>query len=135
MQKQEKTQWCWNASGNTIAAYWGYNYTQTEFCNLAHAATGVSCANQPATLGDMAGAWGCTAGPVLADALRIAYVVSPVSPDSGSGRSATVLLAATQGGGWHLAGVRESDWSTTRRASPAASGPPPRPTDPRPRPR
>ncbi|MET9415981.1 hypothetical protein ABZY03_17730 [Streptomyces klenkii] len=50
-----------------------------------------------------------TARPVLAEALRIAYVVSPVSPDSGSGRSATVLLAATQGGGWHLAGVRESD--------------------------
>ncbi|MFC5145408.1 hypothetical protein [Streptomyces aureoversilis] len=50
-----------------------------------------------------------TARPVLAEALRIAYVVSPVSPDSGSGRSATVLLAATRGGGWHLAGVRESD--------------------------
>ncbi|MFF4741152.1 papain-like cysteine protease family protein [Streptomyces sp. NPDC001262] len=57
MQKQEQSQWCWDASGNTIASWWGYNYSQTDFCNLANRATGVSCANQPATPNDIAGAW------------------------------------------------------------------------------
>ncbi|MEV5378304.1 papain-like cysteine protease family protein [Streptomyces nondiastaticus] len=57
MQKQEQSQWCWDASGNTVANWWGYNYSQTDFCNLANRATGVSCNNQPATPNDVAGAW------------------------------------------------------------------------------
>ncbi|MFI1798112.1 hypothetical protein ACH427_12250 [Streptomyces sp. NPDC020379] len=47
------------------------------------------------------------AKPVLTEALRLTYAVSSVS--AGDGRGATAMLAATQGGGWHLAAVREGD--------------------------
>lgn len=45
--------------------------------------------------------------PTAATALQLSYVAAPVNV--GEARSATVLLGATQGGGWHLAAVRESD--------------------------
>ncbi|GAA0364599.1 hypothetical protein [Streptomyces blastmyceticus] len=51
------------------------------------------------------------AKPVLTEALRLTYAVSSVSADNG--RSATVMLGATQGGGWHLAAVREGDSDAT----------------------
>ncbi|GGR07899.1 papain-like cysteine protease family protein [Streptomyces netropsis] len=56
MQKQVRDQWCWDASGLTIANYWGYtNYNQYDFCRLAaQGNSGLDCNNQPATLGDMA---------------------------------------------------------------------------------
>ncbi|MBB4894651.1 hypothetical protein FHS39_003709 [Streptomyces olivoverticillatus] len=58
MLKQEKTQWCWDASGLTIAQWWGFTqYSQTDFCNLAAKGSSLSCNNQPATLDDMANAW------------------------------------------------------------------------------
>ncbi|MCC9311790.1 C39 family peptidase [Kitasatospora sp. RB6PN24] len=57
MQKQVQDEWCWDASGLTLADYWGYTqYSQYDFCNLAHQYSGVSCNDQPATLDDMAGA-------------------------------------------------------------------------------
>ncbi|MFC5719222.1 papain-like cysteine protease family protein [Streptomyces gamaensis] len=57
MQKQVQSQWCWDASGLTIANYWGYNrYSQADFCRLAAQNNRLSCNNQPATLGDMANA-------------------------------------------------------------------------------
>ncbi|MEU4746813.1 papain-like cysteine protease family protein, partial [Actinosynnema sp. NPDC023658] len=55
MAKQEKTQWCWAASGLTIAKYQGYGSTQSDFCTRAQPYYG--CNNQPATLDDMARAW------------------------------------------------------------------------------
>ncbi|MFG2291829.1 papain-like cysteine protease family protein [Streptomyces sp. NPDC048603] len=54
MQKQVRTQWCWDASGVTIAKYWGRTVTQEQFCRLAAQGTWVDCNNQPATLEDMA---------------------------------------------------------------------------------
>lgn len=54
MQKQVRTQWCWDASGVTIAKYWGHSVTQEQFCRLAAQGTWVDCNNQPATLEDMA---------------------------------------------------------------------------------
>ncbi|MEV8530454.1 papain-like cysteine protease family protein [Streptomyces sp. NPDC051211] len=54
MQKQVRTQWCWDASGVTIAKYWGRNVSQERFCQLAAQGTWVNCNNQPATLEDMA---------------------------------------------------------------------------------
>ncbi|WP_225839827.1 papain-like cysteine protease family protein [Streptomyces sp. NK08204] len=56
MQKQVQDQWCWDASGLTIAYYWGYTqYNQYDFCRLANKYSGISCNDQPATLDDMAG--------------------------------------------------------------------------------
>ncbi|WP_371495012.1 C39 family peptidase [Kitasatospora sp. NBC_00374] len=55
MQKQVKDQWCWDASGVTIAHFWGHtSVSQEEFCKLAAQGTWVNCNNQPATLEDMA---------------------------------------------------------------------------------
>ncbi|KQV18324.1 papain-like cysteine protease family protein [Kitasatospora sp. Root107] len=54
MQKQVRTQWCWDASGVTIANYWGRTVSQEQFCQLAAQGTWVNCNNQPATLEDMA---------------------------------------------------------------------------------
>ncbi|MBV6699895.1 papain-like cysteine protease family protein [Kitasatospora aureofaciens] len=55
MQKQVRTQWCWDASGVTIANYWGRSdVTQEQFCRLAAQGTWVDCNNQPAALEDMA---------------------------------------------------------------------------------
>ncbi|MBN9744129.1 MULTISPECIES: papain-like cysteine protease family protein [Amycolatopsis] len=52
MQAQQKDQWCWDASGNTIAAYWGYSLTQTRFCQIAHNESGSDCANNQGYLSD-----------------------------------------------------------------------------------
>ncbi|MFJ4103016.1 papain-like cysteine protease family protein [Amycolatopsis japonica] len=52
MQAQQKTNWCWAASGNTIAAYWGYSLTQTRFCQIAHNESGNDCANLEGYLSD-----------------------------------------------------------------------------------
>ncbi|MCF3104828.1 C39 family peptidase [Streptomyces roseoverticillatus] len=55
MQKQVKDQWCWDATGLTIANYWGYTrYDQYDFCRLAAQNNRLDCNNRPATLGDMA---------------------------------------------------------------------------------
>ncbi|WP_020659994.1 papain-like cysteine protease family protein [Amycolatopsis benzoatilytica] len=52
MQAQQKDNWCWDASGNTIAAYWGYSLTQTRFCQIAHNESGNDCANDQGYLSD-----------------------------------------------------------------------------------
>ncbi|MDX3194360.1 papain-like cysteine protease family protein [Streptomyces sp. MN03-5084-2B] len=52
MQAQQKDQWCWDASGNTIAAYWGDSLTQTRFCQIAHNESGSDCANRQGYLSD-----------------------------------------------------------------------------------
>ncbi|WKX72156.1 papain-like cysteine protease family protein [Streptomyces sp. XD-27] len=55
MQKQVRSQWCWDASGVTIAKFWGRDVSQERFCQLAAQSGWVDCNNQPATLEDMAG--------------------------------------------------------------------------------
>ncbi|MFC4082154.1 papain-like cysteine protease family protein [Amycolatopsis samaneae] len=52
MQAQEKDQWCWDASGNTIADFWGHKLTQTRFCQIAHNESGRDCANNQGYLSD-----------------------------------------------------------------------------------
>lgn len=55
MEKQVQDQWCWDASGLTIAKFWGFKqYNQYDFCRLAARNNQLDCNNQPATLGDMA---------------------------------------------------------------------------------
>ncbi|MFI9722128.1 papain-like cysteine protease family protein [Streptomyces sp. NPDC052396] len=55
MQKQVQDEWCWDASGLTIANYWGHtNYNQYDFCRLAAQNSNLDCNDQPATLDDMA---------------------------------------------------------------------------------
>ncbi|MGW0751782.1 papain-like cysteine protease family protein [Streptomyces sp. NPDC002587] len=54
MQAQEKTNWCWAAGGNTIATWFGRNYSQNQFCNAAfNRQQGYDCPNDQATLGNV----------------------------------------------------------------------------------
>ncbi|MBB5872179.1 hypothetical protein F4553_005613 [Allocatelliglobosispora scoriae] len=53
MQAQQLSNWCWAASGNTVAAFYGYSYSQNQFCNLAfNRSMNSSCPNNQATLGN-----------------------------------------------------------------------------------
>ncbi|MER5768437.1 papain-like cysteine protease family protein [Streptomyces sp. NPDC001985] len=54
MQAQLKTNWCWAAAGNTIATYYGKNYSQNQFCNAAfNRQQNTECPNNQATLGNV----------------------------------------------------------------------------------
>lgn len=100
MQKQEKTQWCWVASGLTIAQYQGYGSTQTDFCNRAakHNAN-LSCDNQPATLGDMASAWGDLGMPHTGTGLSRAASFAEVRTDVDAARPLGARIGWKSGGG------------------------------------
>jgi hypothetical protein len=51
MQQQQNSNWCWAASGDTIASYFGYSYTQNQFCNAAFGRSiDSSCPNSQAAL-------------------------------------------------------------------------------------
>ncbi|MFE9425318.1 papain-like cysteine protease family protein [Kitasatospora sp. NPDC006697] len=54
MQQQQNSNWCWAASGDTIASWFGYSYTQNQFCNAAFGRSiNSSCPNSEAALGDV----------------------------------------------------------------------------------
>ncbi|MFD5933160.1 hypothetical protein [Streptomyces sp. NPDC060333] len=53
-----------------------------------------------------------TAQPLPAKAVKLTGLVSSLSTTV-NGRNATVMLAPTQGGGWHLAAVRDGDGDAT----------------------
>ncbi|WP_329067367.1 hypothetical protein [Streptomyces sp. NBC_01429] len=53
-----------------------------------------------------------TVPPLPTEAVKLASLVSSLSATV-NGRSATVMLAPTQGGGWHLAAVRDGDSDVT----------------------
>ncbi|AEW95621.1 MULTISPECIES: papain-like cysteine protease family protein [Streptomycetaceae] len=53
MQAQTKSNWCWAATGNTIATWYGRGYSQNAFCDAAFGyPQGTSCPNDQATLAD-----------------------------------------------------------------------------------
>lgn len=50
-QAQQKSNWCWAATGDSIASYWGKNVPQNTFCDLAFGrSTNQTCPNSQATL-------------------------------------------------------------------------------------
>jgi hypothetical protein len=50
-QAQEKSNWCWAAAGNSVAAYLGKSYSQNQFCNMAfNRSINSACPNNQATL-------------------------------------------------------------------------------------
>ncbi|MGX2997889.1 papain-like cysteine protease family protein [Streptomyces sp. JNUCC 64] len=54
MQAQQKTNWCWAAAGNTIAAWYGRSYSQNQFCNAAFGRSqATECPNSQATLANV----------------------------------------------------------------------------------
>jgi len=46
--------WCWAAGGNTIAAWFGRNHSQNQFCNASfNRSQNTECPNSQATLGNV----------------------------------------------------------------------------------
>ncbi|MGW5114468.1 papain-like cysteine protease family protein [Streptomyces noursei] len=83
MQAQEKTNWCWAASGNTIATWYGKNYSQNQFCNAAfNRQQNGTCPNNQATLGNVQNAldWmGVNPGSYVTGWLRYTTVQSEIN--------------------------------------------------------
>ncbi|MEV7598815.1 papain-like cysteine protease family protein [Kitasatospora sp. NPDC089797] len=97
MLKQEKTQWCWVASGLTIAKFQGFGSTQTDFCTRAQPSNG--CNNQPATLGDMARGWGSLGMTRTGTGLNSAATFDQVYTDVKASRPVAARIGWTAGGG------------------------------------
>ncbi|WP_232246381.1 papain-like cysteine protease family protein [Kitasatospora mediocidica] len=100
MHQQVKEQWCWAASGLTIAKFQGYGSTQDDFCKRAAKYDRyLSCDNRPATLDDMAYAWhdlGMTRpGQGLVRAASFAEITSEVK----ASRPVAARIGWTSGGG------------------------------------
>ncbi|WP_045695122.1 papain-like cysteine protease family protein [Streptomyces rubellomurinus] len=97
MYKQEKSQWCWVASGLTIAKFQGYGSTQTDFCTRANPYYG--CNNQPATLDDMARGWNSLGMTHLGTGLNSAATFNQVYTDVKAARPVAARIGWKSGGG------------------------------------
>ncbi|WP_171167742.1 papain-like cysteine protease family protein [Streptomyces sp. I05A-00742] len=99
MQAQEKTNWCWAASGNTIATWFGRKYSQNQFCNAAfNRQQGTTCPNNQATLGNVQNAlsWaGINRGSYVDGWLRYTTVQSEIN----AGRPIETRIGWKSGGG------------------------------------
>jgi hypothetical protein len=99
MQTQQQNQWCWVASGNTIATYLGRGTSQNSFCDIARGyPTSYPCPNEPGYL-----SWDQNAFSYLG--LRPGYeTYSPVSfsqivYDIDNGHPELTGISWTSGGG------------------------------------
>jgi len=99
MQSQQKTNWCWAASGATIASWFGYDYSQNSFCDAAFGySQGVNCPNNQATLGDDQTAYdwmGLNPGRYIQG--RISY--SGLQNEINAGRPVQTRIQWSSGGG------------------------------------
>ncbi|MFD7620005.1 papain-like cysteine protease family protein [Streptomyces sp. NPDC059802] len=99
MQAQEKTNWCWAASGNTVATWFGRNYSQNQFCNAAFGrAQGYECPNSQATLGNVQDGlhWaGINPGSYVTGWLRYPTVQAEIA----AGRPVETRIQWSAGGG------------------------------------
>ncbi|MFE7104825.1 papain-like cysteine protease family protein [Streptomyces sp. NPDC057575] len=99
MQAQQKTNWCWAASGNTIATWFGRNYSQNQFCNAAFGrAQGYECPNSQATLGNVQDGlyWtGVNPGSYVTGWLRYPTVQAEIA----AGRPVETRIQWSSGGG------------------------------------
>ncbi|OIK07708.1 papain-like cysteine protease family protein [Streptomyces monashensis] len=99
MQAQQNSNWCWAASGDTIAAWFGRNYTQNQFCDAAfNRPQGSTCGNWQAALDDVQNAldWmGINPGRYVNGYLRY----STVQTEIGAGRPVETRIEWNSGGG------------------------------------
>ncbi|MEU8034550.1 papain-like cysteine protease family protein [Streptomyces sp. NPDC049099] len=83
MQAQQNSNWCWAASGNTIASWFGRAYTQNQFCDAAfNRPQGSACGNWQAALDDVQNAldWmGINPGTYVRGYLRYSTVQNEIS--------------------------------------------------------
>ncbi|MEU2247739.1 papain-like cysteine protease family protein [Streptomyces sp. NPDC019224] len=99
MQAQQKSNWCWAASGNTIATWYGRAYSQNQFCNAAFGrAQGYECPNSQAALDNVQNAlyWaGVNPGSYVNGWLRYSTVQTEIS----AGRPVETRIQWSSGGG------------------------------------
>ncbi|MCC5478377.1 papain-like cysteine protease family protein [Streptomyces barringtoniae] len=85
MQAQQNSNWCWAASGNTIASWFGRDYTQNQFCDAAfNRPQGSTCGNWQAALDDVQNAldWmGINPGTYVSGYLRYNTVQKEINAD------------------------------------------------------
>lgn len=110
-QAQEQSNWCWAATGGTIAAYAGRSVSQNTFCNLAFGrSTGTRCPNSQATLANDQQAFsalGIRAGSYING--RLSY--SGISTEIQGNRPVLTRIQWSSGGGHMMviSGYRPSD--------------------------
>ncbi|MFC4909264.1 papain-like cysteine protease family protein [Actinomadura gamaensis] len=99
MQVQQNSNWCWAASGNTVASYFGKNYSQNQFCNLAFdRSINSSCGNWQATLADDQEAFrqiGISPGNYVSTYLYYSSIIREVD----AGRPVLARIQWSSGGG------------------------------------
>lgn len=99
MQQQQQSNWCWAGSGNTVAAYFGYSYSQNQFCNAAfNRSINSTCPNNQATLGNVQTAldWiGINPGSYVTGYLRYSTVQTEIDAD----RPVETRIQWSSGGG------------------------------------
>ncbi|GLW00782.1 papain-like cysteine protease family protein [Streptomyces lavendulae] len=99
MQAQQKTNWCWAASGNTVATWFGRSYSQNQFCNAAfNRQQGTECPNNQATLGNVQTAlrWaGINSGSYVTGWLQYSTVQTEINND----RPVETRIQWSNGGG------------------------------------
>ncbi|MDK0518842.1 papain-like cysteine protease family protein [Streptomyces sp. ML-6] len=99
MQAQQKSNWCWAAAGNTIATWFGRNYSQNQFCSAAFGrAQGYECPNSQATLGNVQDGlyWaGVNPGSYVTGWLRYPTVQAEIA----AGRPVETRIQWSSGGG------------------------------------
>ncbi len=82
-QAQEQSNWCWAATGNSVAAYFGYNYSQNQFCDMAFGrSTYTNCPNTQANLGNDQQAFstiGINPGSYISGTVSYSTVVNQIS--------------------------------------------------------
>jgi hypothetical protein len=98
-QSQQKSNWCWAATGNSIAAFYGKSYSQNQFCNLAFGnSQNATCPNNQATLANDQQAFrsiGISAGSYVSSTLGFSTVVSEIA----AGRPVMTRIGWSSGGG------------------------------------
>ncbi len=99
MQVQEKSQWCWVASGNTIAAHHGVTVAQNEFCRIAHDERRPDCADRPGTLGDVRRAFGKLGFSAPGNYVKGRITYSAVQAQTGAGQPVQTRVGWAAGGG------------------------------------
>jgi hypothetical protein len=98
-QAQQNSNWCWAATGDSVAAYYGHAYSQNQFCNLAFGNyLNASCGNYQASLADDQNAFsqiGISTGDYVYTYLYYSSIIREID----AGRPVMARIQWSSGGG------------------------------------
>lgn len=99
-QAQQQDNWCWAATGNSVADYHGYGqYSQNQFCNMAFGySLDNDCPNDQATLANDRRAFrtiGISGGSYLSSTISFSTLTSEISAN----RPVMTRIGWSSGGG------------------------------------